>query len=154
MYDHTSHRGFKHFCYYRLQVFSTKEILKSYTKNCFNINGKQRIIIPKKGEYVKFKHYERKIKKPFKIYADFKSILVPEDNGKKNPEEFHRSKYHRHIACSHRHKSVCVDDKSSEPFKTSLGKKAIYNFINSMIEENKYCSGVMKKKYFFFTKGF
>ena len=88
MYDHTSHRGFKHFCYYRLQVFSTKEILKSYAKNCFNINGKQRIIIPKKGEYVKFKHYERKIKKPFKIYADCKSILVPEDNGKKIEKRF------------------------------------------------------------------
>ena len=33
------------------------------------------------------KNYERKRKEPFIIYADFKSILVPEDNGKQNPEE-------------------------------------------------------------------
>ena len=39
----------------------------------------------KKGEYVRFKNYDRKIKLPFMIYADFESILVPEDNGKQNP---------------------------------------------------------------------
>ena len=32
----------------------------------------------KKGKYVKFKNYERKIKSPFIIYAGFESILVPE----------------------------------------------------------------------------
>ena len=35
--------------------------------------------MPKKGEYVKSKSFERKIKSPFMIYADFESILVPED---------------------------------------------------------------------------
>ena len=34
--------------------------------------------MPKKGEYVKFKNYERKIKSPFINDADFESILVPE----------------------------------------------------------------------------
>ena len=38
----------------------------------------------KKGEYVQFKNYERKIKSPFMIYANFESILVPEDNAKQN----------------------------------------------------------------------
>ena len=40
--------------------------------------------MPKKGEHVKFKNFKRKIKSPFMIYADFKSILVLEDNGKQN----------------------------------------------------------------------
>ena len=31
----------------------------------------------KKGEYVKFKIFGSRIKSPFMIYADFKSILVP-----------------------------------------------------------------------------
>ena len=35
------------FCIYFLEAFSTEEILK-HIKNCFDINGKQRIIIPKK----------------------------------------------------------------------------------------------------------
>ena len=40
------------------------------------------IRMPKKGEFVKIKNYEREIKSPFTIYADFESILVPEDNRK------------------------------------------------------------------------
>ena len=45
-----------------LQAFSTEEILKYQIKGCFKINGKERIIMPNKGEYVKFKKIERKIK--------------------------------------------------------------------------------------------
>ena len=76
MYDHTLHCGIKHFCRYCAQAFSTVEILKRHIKYCFKINGKSRIIMTKKGEYVKFKNYERKIKSPFTIYADFESKLV------------------------------------------------------------------------------
>ena len=40
----------KHFCPYCLQVFSKEEILKSQIKDCFKINGKQKIIMPKEGD--------------------------------------------------------------------------------------------------------
>ena len=60
----------------------------------------KRIIMLKKGEYVKSKNYERKIKSPFIIHADCESILFPEDNGKQNPEESYTNKYQKHIACS------------------------------------------------------
>ena len=36
--------------------------------------------MPKIGEYVKIKNYERQINSPFIIYADFENILVPENN--------------------------------------------------------------------------
>ena len=38
--------------------------------------------MPKKGDYVKFKNYERKLKSPFMINVDFETVLVPKDNGK------------------------------------------------------------------------
>ena len=77
MYDHTLHRGRKHFCCYCLQAFRTAEKVKVDIEDYFKIT------MPKKGEYIKFKNFERKIKSPFLIYADFESILVPEDNGNK-----------------------------------------------------------------------
>ena len=40
------------------------------------VNGKQIIQMPKEGEYVKLKNYERKTKSPFMIYVDFENILV------------------------------------------------------------------------------
>ena len=49
--------------------------------------------LPKKGEYVKFKNFEKKIKSPFMIYANFKNILVPGNNGKQNPNESCTNKY-------------------------------------------------------------
>ena len=147
MYDHTLHCRRKHFYHYCLQAFSTEEILKHNIKDCFKMNGKQRIIIPKEGEYVKFKNYERKIKSSFIIYAGFKSILVPENYGKQNPEESYTNKYQKHIASSYDYKLVCADDKFSKPSQTYLGEDAVYNVINNMTEESKYCSDVMKKHF-------
>ena len=83
VYDHSLHHGRRHFCCYCLHAFIVEEILKCHIKNCFKINGKQTIKMPKKGEYVKFKNFERKIKLPFMIYADFESIVVPENSRKK-----------------------------------------------------------------------
>ena len=40
-----------------------------------------------------------------------------------------------------------VDDKFSKPFKSYLGKDAACNFINSKVEESKYCSDVMEKHF-------
>ena len=70
MYDHTFHRGRKHFCCYCLQAFITEEIL-SHINDCFKINGKQWIHMAEKGKYVRFKNLEITIKSPVMIYADF-----------------------------------------------------------------------------------
>ena len=137
MYDHALHRGSKHFCHYCLCDFVPEEILKRHIINCFKINGKKRIIMPKKGEYVKFKNVERKIKSPFMVYADFESILVPEDNGKQNPNELYSNKYENNIACSYGYKLVCIEEKFSKPFKSYLGEDAVYNSISSMIDRRR-----------------
>ena len=54
--------------------------------------------MPKKGAYIKFKSYKRKLKSSFIIDADFESILVSEDNGKQNSEESYTKKYQQHVA--------------------------------------------------------
>ena len=118
MYNHTLHHGKKYFCRYGLQDFSAEEILKLHIKDCFKINKLIAIIMPKKGAYVKFKNYERKIKSSFIIYANFESILVPEGKGKQNRKESYKNKYQKHIPHCYGFKLVCVDDNFSKPFKT------------------------------------
>ena len=59
--------------------------------------------MPKEGEYVKFKNYERKVKSPFMIYVDFESILEAEE--KQNSDESYTNKYQKHVACSYGYKS-------------------------------------------------
>ena len=68
-------------------------------------------------------------------------------NGKENPEKSYTNKHQKHIACSYGYKLVCVDDKFGNPFKRYLGKVAVYNFINSITEESKYCTEVIKKHF-------
>ena len=88
--------------------------------------------MPKKGEYAKFKNFERKTKSPFMVYADFEIILVPEDNEKQNPNRSYTNKYQKHVACSYGYKLVCVDDKFSKPFKSYLVEDAVYNSFSSI----------------------
>ena len=65
-------------------VLEQQKQLTCHIKGCFKTNGKERVKLPKKGEYVRVKNYERKVKSLFMLYVDFESILVPEDNGKQN----------------------------------------------------------------------
>ena len=129
MYGHTLQRERKYYRLYCLQAFSAEERLKCRIKDCFKINVKQRIIMPKKGVYVKFKNYPRKIKPPFLL------------------KESYTNKYKNHIVWSYGYKLACVDDRFSRPFKTYLGKDVVYNFINSIKEESKYCKEVIKKHF-------
>ena len=48
MYDHLLQGGRENIFCYCLQAFSRPEILKSHVNDCFKINGKQMIKIPKK----------------------------------------------------------------------------------------------------------
>ena len=48
MYDLSLRCGRKIFCHYCLHAFTTEEILKRDIKDCFKINAKQTIKIPKK----------------------------------------------------------------------------------------------------------
>ena len=57
MYDHTLHRGKNFFTVVDYMLLVQKNILKHHIKNCFKVNDKQRIAMPKKSEYVKFKNY-------------------------------------------------------------------------------------------------
>ena len=61
IYDHTLHRGRKHFFRHSLQAFRAKEILERHFKDCFKVKGKQRTIMLKKGENLESKNHERKM---------------------------------------------------------------------------------------------
>ena len=47
------------------------------------------------------------------ICADFESILVPEGNGKQNPNKSYTNKYQKHVAWGYGYKLVLFGDKFS-----------------------------------------
>ena len=117
VYGHTLHRPRNNFFRYCLEAFRIAESLKCHIKDCFDINDKQRINMPAKGEYARFKNYKTNIVTIY-VYADFECFLVSKDNGKQNPNESYTNKYNKNVANSYVCKLVYVDDKFSKPFKS------------------------------------
>ena len=95
-----------------------------------------RILYGTFSEYSRNKSWEYSTNIPQKysysvgmIDANFESILVPEDNGKQNPNESYINKYQKHIACSYGYKLVCINDKFSTSFKLYLGAKMLFRIL-------------------------
>ena len=116
MYKYTLNRGREHICCYCLKTFKTAETLKCHIKDCFKINGLERIKMPQKVNT---------LDSDILIYAGFESLLVPEDHGKQDLHESYTNKYQKHIAGSYGHKLVRIDGKFSKPFKDYLGEDAV-----------------------------
>ena len=49
--------------------------------------------MPRKANMLDSKIIKKKIRLPFIIYADFESILMPEDHRNQNPNESYTNKY-------------------------------------------------------------
>ena len=103
---------------------------------CLKINGKERVKL--KIDSIKFKNYFKQLATPFKIYADFQSILKGVKNNDKNNASYTK-KYQAHIPCSFAYKFVCIDDKFSKPIVLYRGKNAVEKFIEAVLKEYHNC---------------
>ena len=56
-------------------------------------------------------------------------------------------KYEKHVTWSYGYKLACVNNKFSKPFISYIGEDAVYNFINSMVKESKYCTDIVEKHF-------
>ena len=66
---------------------------------------------------MKFRNYFKQLAVPFKIYADFESLLKGARSGDKKIilHTLYTEKSQKHIPCSFANKVICVDDKFSKP---------------------------------------
>ena len=56
--------------------------------------------------------------------------------------------YQKHTDCGLGYKVVCCyDDKYTQPLKIYRGEKAVYTFLEYMLDEVKYCKKVIKKEF-------
>ena len=82
------------------------------------------------------------------IYADFEAITEKISGCQPNNNESYTNAYQNHTDCGFGYKVVCCyDDKYSQPLKIYRGEKAVYTFLEYMLDEVKYCKKVMKKEF-------
>ena len=149
MYNQTKHEHKKHFCMYCLQCFSSKEVLNNHKNNCIQVNGEQAIKMPdKNNNTLKFNNFHKQRPIPFVIYADFEAITEKIPGCQPNNNKSFTDAYQKHTDCGFGYKVVCCyDDKYSQPLKIYRGEKAVYTFLEYMLDEVKYCKKIVKQKF-------
>ena len=97
------------------------------------INGKQTVKLKSGG--IKSKNYFKQLALPFKIYADFESLLKRVQSNARN----------NNTSCSFSYKVAYIDDKFSKPVVIYIGKNAVNKFIEAILKEMNYCKKIIKK---------
>ena len=149
MFNQTKHEHRKHFCMYCLQCFSSEEVLKNHKDNCIQLNGEQAIKMPdKSNNTLKFNNFNKQQPVPFVIYADFEAITEKISGCRPNNNKSFTEAYQKHTDCGFGYKVVCCyDDKYTQPMKIYRGEKAVYTFLEYMLDEVKYCKRIIKKEF-------
>ena len=149
MYDITNNKKRKHFCMYCLQHFTSERVLNNHKENCIQLNGVQAIKMPTKDDNIlKFNNFHKQLPVPFVIYADFEAITEKIHGCQPNDDESYTEAYQRHTDCGYGYKVVCCyDDKYTKPVQIYRGEKAVYKFMEAMLDEVKYCKKIMKKHF-------
>ena len=65
----------RYHCFRCLSAFKTEEKCSSHNENC-SYGDVQRIELPSAGSQVKYKNYNKELKHPYVIYADFETLSV------------------------------------------------------------------------------
>ena len=147
MFNQTNHKNKKYFCMHCLQCFSSDILLNEHNSNCIQVNGTQAIKMPDKDNNIlKFINFHKQQQVPFVIYADFEAIIEKISGCKPNNDKSYTEAYQKHTDCGYAYKLVCCyDDKYTKPVHIYRGEKAVYKFMESMLEEVKYCKKIIRK---------
>lgn len=115
-----------YYCTYCLHGFIRQDLLDIHVEHCSS-NGPQKIQLPKPGENIlEFKDFEKTLRVPFVIYADFECLNSPVN------EDSHISKKD---PCAFAYKVVCEDPRYTKSIVTYVGKDASKKFLEYMIKE-------------------
>jgi hypothetical protein len=110
IYDINNNNNSKHLCRRCLKYFSSAELLVKHGTDC-SLFGIQRVTLPKHGEVVEFKNYQKQLKAPFVIYADFESLLeqTAEAVGPYDTRNAYTKKYQKHTPNSFCLYTACIN---------------------------------------------
>ena len=97
------------FCKRCPNPFTSQEKLSIHKQSCEQFEA-ERIDMPKEGSKCKFKNMNRSMEVPFRIYADFESILKPLETVKQDETKRFTEKYQKHVPCGY-----CFHTVSSIP---------------------------------------
>ena len=128
-----------HYCRRCLNGFRLRDSLVKHKVYCDN-HEVLRPELPKPGTMLSFKNYNRSMRVPFVVYADFESIIKSIDTCQPDPRTSYTKPYQKHIPSSFCYYIKCFDDDvySQEPvsFTAKSEDDSVAQIFVDMLEEN------------------
>ena len=84
---------------------------------------------------------------PFKIYADFESVLKGLQKNDRSNGASYSKKYQEHIPCSFVYKVVCFDDRFRKSVAFDRRTNEFNKFIKEILKENEYYKKMIKNHF-------
>lgn len=113
----TSNKKVKHhYCLRCLNPFHSQESLSKHMEYCYT-NEAVKIEMPEEGSTISFNNFNRSMRVPLIVYADFESFIKPIDTCESNPNKNYTKQYQKHTPSSFCYYIKCFDDNvySREP---------------------------------------
>ena len=129
--------GHKHyFCPYCLQGLTEERILNDHQPYC-STNGakKAEFPIPGKNDILEFKDFEKQLRVPFVIYADFETINRKIPSCASDPKQCSTTPLTQMEVCGFGYKVVSVNPQYTKPSVIYRGQDASHKFIESLQKE-------------------
>ncbi|XP_065679086.1 uncharacterized protein LOC136093770 [Hydra vulgaris] len=123
----SEHNGKKHFCKNCLQSFSTDESLSKHRLYCDSVDS-IRVEMPEPNTMLEFTNYNRSMKVPFVIYADFESFIKLIDTCTPNPDESYTKQYQKHTPSSFCYYIKCFDESIEKTIKKTIRHSILATF--------------------------
>ena len=138
LFDQSKNRNAKHYCMMCLTGFSRADLLVDHKKYCNGVNGRPtRIEMPKEGENIlAFQNYQKQMKAPYVIYADFEALVKKIQGCERAPEKnkSYTEKTEWHEACGYSYVVVKSDGEVTGS-KVYRGENAVKSFLESIMQE-------------------
>ena len=127
----TNHNGERYICRRCLNSFRSDESLQKHREYCQNHDAVKVEMPSEANKYLSFKNYNRKMRVPFVIYADFECFTESLDTSLPNDQKSYTVKYQRHKPSGYCYYIKCFDDNICQP----ILRKYTATFANEDVED-------------------
>ena len=112
-----------------------------------SLHGPQKVILPstEKDVMFKFKEYEKTLKVPFTIYADFETVNVKLHTCAPNPKFAFTTSAVKLEVCGFAYKVVCEDSRYTKQTVVYRGPNAAHKLFESLIEEQRQIREILSR---------
>ncbi|XP_066905881.1 uncharacterized protein [Halyomorpha halys] len=138
-----NHNGRIYTCDRCLRFYNSKEQLDNHENDC-KANKEVKIDMPEKGDQTTFKKFNRKLRVPFAVYADFECLLPNISTCQPNPDKSYTKKYQKHKPISFSYYIKYSNGNYKEPV-VYVGEDAPKKFVEMLKQESEEIKKIYSK---------